>query len=106
MLKINSLEINHVSKCFGDVLVLDDISFAVERSKIVGLACPSGGGKSTLLRCIQKLETIDSGTITVKVATSKYFDIMFHGKILNGEYRMFKLSKTTREDRWLMVRKK
>lgn len=63
MLKVNSLEINHVSKCFGDILVLDDISFVVKKSKIVGLASPSGGGKSTLLRCIQKLEIIDSGSI-------------------------------------------
>lgn len=53
-----------------------------------------------------RLEEIDSGTITVKVATSKYFDITFHGTVLNGEYRMFKLSKTFRDDRWLMIKKK
>lgn len=53
-----------------------------------------------------RLETIDKGTVTFKVATSKYFDMIFNGKILNGEYRLFKLSKTFRDDRWLMIRKK
>ena len=53
-----------------------------------------------------RMKTIDSGTVTYKVSTAKYFDITFHGKILNGEYRLFKLSRTNRDDRWLMIRKK
>ncbi|NQY42674.1 MAG: amino acid ABC transporter ATP-binding protein [Legionellales bacterium] len=57
------LKISNVSKRYGDNLILDDISFAIDESKIVGLAGPSGGGKSTLLRCIQNLETIDTGSI-------------------------------------------
>lgn len=87
MLKVNSLQINHVSKCFGDVLVLDDISFVVEKSKIVGLASPSGGGKSTLLRCIQKLEAIDSGSIECNGETGfmfQDFQLFAHMSVLQN----------------------
>ncbi len=58
------LKISNICKKYGDNLILDDISFMIDESKIVGLAGPSGGGKSTLLRCIQQLEKIDSGSIT------------------------------------------
>ena len=57
------LKIIDVSKKFEDLQILDHINLVVENSKIIGLAGPSGGGKTTLLRCIQRLETIDSGTI-------------------------------------------
>lgn len=60
------LQINNVCKNFGLTKVLDHISLLVEPQTVVGLAGPSGGGKSTLLRCIQKLESLDSGTITVE----------------------------------------
>lgn len=53
-----------------------------------------------------RLTDIEKGTVTIKIATSKYFDLTFHGKILNGDFRLFKLSKTFREDRWLLIRKK
>jgi polar amino acid transport system ATP-binding protein len=57
------LTLNQVCKKFGTTPILNNISLSIRKGSIVGLAGPSGGGKSTLLRCIQKLETIDSGTI-------------------------------------------
>jgi polar amino acid transport system ATP-binding protein len=57
------LKINNVSKKFGDIAVLNNISLTIEKNTILGLAGPSGGGKSTLLRSIQKLEAIDNGEI-------------------------------------------
>ena len=57
------LRVNNISKKFGQIEVLHDISLTVEKKSIFGLAGPSGSGKSTFLRCIQKLESVDSGTI-------------------------------------------
>jgi ABC-type polar amino acid transport system ATPase subunit len=56
---------NNVHKFFGQLHVLDDISFRVETGEVVVICGPSGSGKSTLLRCINRLERIDRGEITV-----------------------------------------
>jgi D-methionine transport system ATP-binding protein len=49
----------------GDVRALDDVSLSVEKGDIFGVVGHSGSGKSTLIRCINRLEAIDSGTIVV-----------------------------------------
>jgi ABC-type polar amino acid transport system, ATPase component len=54
-----------VNKHFGDLHVLQDINLSVRRGEVVVVIGPSGSGKSTLCRSINRLETIDSGTITV-----------------------------------------
>jgi polar amino acid transport system ATP-binding protein len=59
------VQASHVSKKFGPLLVLDDISFAVERGEVVVIIGRSGSGKSTALRCLNGLEPIDSGEIIV-----------------------------------------
>lgn len=57
------LSLNHVAKRFGDLTVLDDVSLDVCEHDIIVLCGPSGGGKSTLLRTINGLESIQSGEI-------------------------------------------
>ncbi|BDZ61421.1 glutamine transport ATP-binding protein GlnQ [Demequina sediminis] len=54
-----------VNKHFGDLHVLRDIDLRVDRGEVIVVIGPSGSGKSTLCRAINRLETIDSGTITV-----------------------------------------
>ncbi|HEY2665535.1 MAG TPA: amino acid ABC transporter ATP-binding protein [Actinomycetota bacterium] len=54
-----------VRKSFGDILALADIDLTVAAGEVVVLIGPSGSGKSTLCRCINRLETIDAGTILV-----------------------------------------
>ena len=54
-----------VQKWFGSLHVLKDIDLTVERGEVVVVVGPSGSGKSTLCRCINRLETIDEGTITL-----------------------------------------
>lgn len=57
--------IDHVNKHFGELHVLKDINTTVARGEVVVVIGPSGSGKSTLCRAINRLETIDSGTITI-----------------------------------------
>jgi glutamate transport system ATP-binding protein len=54
-----------VNKHFGDLHVLRDVDLEVSRGQVVVVLGPSGSGKSTLCRTINRLETIDSGTIAV-----------------------------------------
>jgi polar amino acid transport system ATP-binding protein len=57
--------IEGVSKSFGKVPALVDVSLRVRRGEVCLIFGPSGGGKSTLLRCINHLEAIDSGQIVI-----------------------------------------
>jgi glutamate transport system ATP-binding protein len=57
--------IDHVNKHFGQLHVLNDISTTVGRGEVVVVIGPSGSGKSTLCRAINRLETIDSGSIRI-----------------------------------------
>jgi glutamate transport system ATP-binding protein len=54
-----------VEKHFGDLHVLNNINLDVQRGEVVVILGPSGSGKSTLCRTINRLETIDAGTITI-----------------------------------------
>jgi glutamate transport system ATP-binding protein len=54
-----------VNKHFGDLHVLRDINLTVQRGEVVVVLGPSGSGKSTLCRAINRLETVDNGTITL-----------------------------------------
>ncbi|GII86476.1 arginine ABC transporter ATP-binding protein [Sphaerisporangium siamense] len=58
------VRVEDVNKSFGALHVLKDINLTVNRGEVVVVIGPSGGGKSTLCRAINRLETIDSGTIT------------------------------------------
>ena len=54
----------HARKRFGNNEVLKDISLEVEQGEVLAIIGPSGGGKSTLLRCCTLLETLDGGTLS------------------------------------------
>ena len=55
----------HVDKYFGDLHVLNDINLVVDKGEVVVVIGPSGSGKSTLCRTINRLETYESGSITI-----------------------------------------
>ena len=57
------LQVNHLSKSFGKLSVLSDISTSFKKNEVVSIIGPSGGGKSTFLRCLNLLETPTAGEI-------------------------------------------
>ena len=59
------IEADHLSKGFGDRLLIDDLTFKLPRAGIVGVIGPNGAGKTTLFRMICGQETPDSGTLKV-----------------------------------------
>jgi glutamate transport system ATP-binding protein len=59
------LVLSNVEKHFGPLHVLKDINLTVDRGEVVVVIGPSGSGKSTLCRAINRLEPIDSGTVTI-----------------------------------------
>jgi polar amino acid transport system ATP-binding protein len=59
------IALDRVTKRWGSAACLSDVSFVVDKGQVVTLVGPSGGGKSTLLRCINGLETFEAGEIRV-----------------------------------------
>ena len=66
------VEIKNLKKHFGDLRVLDDINFHIDKGDVITVIGSSGSGKSTLLRCINLLEIPDIG------------EILLHGKDILG----------------------
>ena len=66
------IEVKNLIKKFGDFTACDNVSFEIEKGKLIGLLGPSGSGKTTILRLIAGLEKQDSG------------DIYIDGKLVNG----------------------
>ncbi|WP_315859750.1 amino acid ABC transporter ATP-binding protein [Pseudorhizobium xiangyangii] len=62
---MSMIALNQVKKSFGAVTVLQGVTFSVEKGQVAPLIGASGSGKSTALRCVDRLEVIDSGEITV-----------------------------------------
>lgn len=62
---MNILEINNLTKCFGSLKALDNVSFGIEEGSICGILGPNGAGKTTLLRIINGILTIDSGSVKI-----------------------------------------
>ncbi len=60
-----AVTLRHVTKAFGDNLVLDELDMDVDPGERVVIIGPSGSGKTTILRVIMTLERIDSGSITI-----------------------------------------
>ena len=57
------IEANHISKAFGDRVLIDDLSFKIPKGAIVGIIGPNGAGKTTLFKMIAGQEKPDSGEI-------------------------------------------
>ena len=66
------IEVDHLTKGFGDRVLIDDLSFTLPRNGIVGVIGPNGAGKTTLFKTIMGMETPDTGSVkigeTVKIS--------------------------------------
>jgi ABC-type multidrug transport system ATPase subunit len=61
------IEVQHLSKCFGELRAIDDVSFRVEAGETFALLGPNGSGKSTTLKCIVSLMRPTSGQILISL---------------------------------------
>ena len=59
------VKVENLSKSFGKLEVIKDVSFSVKKGQVLGIIGPSGSGKSTMMRCINQLETVSGGTIQI-----------------------------------------
>ncbi|MBY4591987.1 MULTISPECIES: amino acid ABC transporter ATP-binding protein [Rhizobium] len=66
------IELSNIEKRFGDAVILKDITIRIPEGSVTALVGPSGGGKSTLLRCINLLEIPTSGAIRLGVETLSF----------------------------------
>ena len=64
------LEVRDLKKSFGSLPVLRGVSLKMEKGDVTAVIGPSGGGKTTLLRCMNFLESADSGTRTAARSSS------------------------------------
>lgn len=87
------IKIKNLCKNFGELKVLDDISINIKKGDIVAIIGPSGGGKSTFLRCINRLEEPTSGSIFIgdKDILSKNTDINEIRKKISMVFQHFNL---------------
>ena len=86
------VEVRNAGKSFASLKVLDDISFSVDKGEVVCLIGSSGSGKSTMLRCINLLESIDKGQILVfGEDINKISDINGYRKRVGMVFQQFNL---------------
>ena len=89
----NMIEVRNLTKRFGKLTVLDDISTSFASKEVVSIIGPSGGGKSTFLRCLNLLETPTSGQIVfdgVDICDRKV-DIDRHRQKMGMVFQQFNL---------------
>src|SRR4051795_3507738 len=72
------IEIDHVTKRYGEKLAVDDVSFAVQPGVITGFLGPNGAGKSTTMRMIVGLDAPTSGSVRVNGRSYRSFEAPLH----------------------------
>ena len=83
------LQVNDLCKRFGKTQVLKNINFSLEKGEVLSIIGSSGGGKTTLLRCLNFLEIADSGKITVD--SKPIFDGESQAKLTDSDIRKNRL---------------
>ena len=90
------LEVSHVTKSYGNNIVLNDVTFSIPKGKIVGILGPNGSGKTTLIKLINDLLKEDSGSIKVEgldlgVETKKLISYLPDKNYLNNNMTVLDL---------------
>ena len=94
------LEVAHLEKSFGSHSVLKDISFSVHPGDVVSVIGASGSGKSTMLRCINLLETPDGGSILYhgEDITARKMNVPAYRARVGMVFQSFNLAKKSKEE--------
>ena len=71
------IEINNLHKSYGTNVILDGVDLTIEKGEVVAVIGPSGTGKSTLLRSLNRLETPEKGTFAID---GSVYDLTTHNK--------------------------
>lgn len=71
---MNMIEAKNLTKKFGDLTVFENIDVTVKKAEVLVIIGPSGSGKSTFLRCLNHLEEIDNGSISIENELMDYKD--------------------------------
>jgi len=85
------LEVEKLSKHFGGLVAINEVSFRIERDEIVGLIGPNGAGKTTLIRCILGILKPDSGKVRFKgedITRHRPWDVVQRGMV--GTFQVVK----------------
>lgn len=98
----NILEMKNIVKEFDNCTALHEVDFSLKKGEIVAIIGPSGSGKSSLLRCINGLNTITSGSIELHGTTGmvfQHFNLFPHMTcIKNVAYAPIKVKKMDKEE--------
>ncbi len=97
----NMISIKQLCKKFGDNLILDNIDLEIDEGEIVALVGSSGGGKTTLLKCLHGIERVTSGSFILSESTGlifQHFNLFPHMSVLeNIMYMPCKVLKEKKE---------
>ena len=85
------IKVENLHKSFGDLEVLKGVSEHIKKGEVISIIGPSGGGKSTFLRCLNMLEKPDSGKIIFEGVdiTSEKTDINIHRQKMGMVFQHF-----------------
>ena len=93
------VELKNINKHFGNFKASDNVSFGIEKGKLIGLLGPSGSGKTTILRMIAGLETPDNGDIIIDGQSYALFRYMTVFENIAFGLRVLKKSDSEIKDR-------
>jgi len=62
---MSAVEVTHITKTFGSLRAVDDVSFSIEKGELFGLLGPNGAGKTTAIRCMLDIFKPDSGSVSI-----------------------------------------
>lgn len=102
------LEMRNIVKDYSGFRAVDDVNFSMHKGEIVAIIGPSGSGKSSLLRCINGLNTITSGEMELKGETGmvfQHFNLFPHMTCIeNITYAPIKVKKVKKEEAYAKAR--